>query len=494
MSDTATTSAVAPPPAQTWIDRLNDFPDRLPPMLVKELRQGLRARTFVAVFLGLQLFLGLIMLIATSASGMNGAGEMVSRIIFLFFSIAVLFVQPLRGINALHAEIKSTTLDMMVLTKLNAQRIVLGKCTAIIGQTLLLFISIIPYLILRYFFGGMNLFAELLALGSIFYVSCCLTAINVGISANPAIWLRGLVPLALAIGSIFFMGVMMEEFEDMLDFFALDQNEFLIAFFCGIAAVLYLSWFVFTLGVSAIAPMAENHSTLNRIIALGIVVIATVSMIFNDVTWEAIPVIAGLIALPAAVIALTEPQQMLPRVTLPFTKRGFMGRVFGRFFYPCWSAGMFYTSLLIILLYGLSAYALNTGRSGYYSFGVEEFSIMNSLIGCVLFPAVCLLLLEKKIVNRIGFYIVALIAVFALSLAIFAVAEGTDNENALWIFCWLPPTQLFMIDRNKINDSDVMLVGLIVNAILLGYLMIQAFVKWPAIRETEEEALSIERQ
>ena len=321
-----------------------------------------------------------------------------------------------------------------------------------------------------------------------------MTAINVGISGNASIMLRGLVPLALAIGSLIAMVGVMEDFDGFLDFFALDEKKYLIGFFCGIGAVIYLSWFVFTLGVSAIAPMAENHSTLNRIIALVMVVIVTVAMIFNDVSWETIPVVAGLIALPAAVIALTEPQQMLPRVTLPFTKRGFIGRVFGRFFYPCWSAGLFYTSLLMILLYGLSAYALNVSKSGFNSFGVEDFSIMNSLIGCILFPAVCLLLLEKHIVNRIGFYIVALIAMFALSLAIFAVAEGTNNENALWIFCWLPPTQLFMIDHDKVNDSDVMVVGIIVNAIILGYLLIKAFVKLPAIREAEEDALLMERQ
>ena len=126
---------------------LDDFSDRLPPMLVKELRQGLRARIFVAVFLGLQLFLGLVMLLATTASGLDGAGQVISQIIFLFFSLAVLVVQPLRGMNALYGEIKSSTIDMMVLTRLSARRIVIGKWAAVVGQTLLLFISIVPYLI-----------------------------------------------------------------------------------------------------------------------------------------------------------------------------------------------------------------------------------------------------------------------------------------------------------------------------------------------------------
>lgn len=494
MSDTATSSTAAPAPVQTWADRLNDFPDRLPPMLVKELRQGLRARTFVFVFLGLQLFLGLIMLIATSASGMNSAGEMVSKIIFLFFSIAVLFVQPLRGINALHAEIKSTTLDMMVLTKLNALRIVAGKCSAIIGQTLLLFISIIPYLILRYFFGGMNLFAELLALGSIFFISCCMTVINVGISANPSIMLRGLVPLALAIGSVFIMGVMLDEFQDILNFFALDRTKFLIGFFCGIGAVLYLTWFVFTIGVSAIAPMAENHSTLNRIIALIVVVLASATMIFSDADWDVIPTVAALLTLPAVVISLTESQEMLPRVTLPFTKRGFIGRLFGRFFYPCWSAGMLFAFLNLLILYCLIIYSYLFVENNVSPLDTESFAIINAFIGFALFPVVCLLLVEKHIVNRIGFYIMVLVALFVLVLAIYAIAEGTNNTQVLWLFCWLPPTQLFMLDAPKIDEKDILLVGLAVNAMIIGYLLIRAFMKWPDMRETEEDALLMERQ
>lgn len=494
MSDSLSSTTAVSPAEPSLLDRLNDFPDRLPPMLVKELRQGLRARTFVAVFLGLQLFLGLIMLIATSASGLNGAGEVVSRIIFLFFSLAVLFVQPLRGINALHSEIKSTTLDMMVLTKLNATRIVAGKWSAIIGQTLLLFVSIIPYLILRYFFGGMNLFAELIALCSIFFISCCMTAINVGISGNASIILRGLVPLALAIGSLMAMVGVMEDFDEFLEFFALDRQDNITAFFCLVGAALYLSWFIFSLGVSTIAPISENHSTRNRLLGLAVIVISVIIMVMNHVDWILIPIIAGLLAIPSTLIALTERQEMLPRVTLPFTKRGALGRLFGRFFYPCWSAGILYTCLLLAIIYTLLLYVWSLPKTPYFYLGNEEFAVINSLIGSMLFPAVCLLLMEKHIVNRIGVFIVLLVSCFALASAIAAVAHGTDNQPALWIFCWLPPIQLFMIDARNIDEKNVMMVGFALNAILIVFLLIRAFMKWPTIREAEEEALIMERQ
>ncbi len=47
-------AAAEPPEMPLVADRLADFSDRLSPMLVKELRQGLRAKTFVIVFLLLQ--------------------------------------------------------------------------------------------------------------------------------------------------------------------------------------------------------------------------------------------------------------------------------------------------------------------------------------------------------------------------------------------------------------------------------------------------------
>ena len=38
----------------TPVTHLSDFPDRISPMLVKELRQGMRAKTFIVLFLALQ--------------------------------------------------------------------------------------------------------------------------------------------------------------------------------------------------------------------------------------------------------------------------------------------------------------------------------------------------------------------------------------------------------------------------------------------------------
>ncbi len=489
MSTNAPSPAIEMNASERSTAGLSDFSDRLPPMLVKELRQGLRAKTFVGVFLGLQLFLAIVMLFATTASGLDGAGEAVSRIIFFFFSLAVLVVQPLRAMNALYSEIKTTTIDMMVLTRLNARRIVAGKWAAIVGQTLLLFVSIVPYLILRYFFGGMNLFAELLALGSLFLLSACLTAFNVGISSNAAIIVRGIFPLALAVTMFFFMGFMMEEFDEFMEFFALEDPNYIAVYFGLLVGALYLAWIAFGLGVGAIAPVSENHSTLNRLVTLGTMALVGLILFFADADTEMIPFLIGAVAFPGLVLALTEANFLMPRVTIPFVKRGIIGRFLGAFLYPCWTSGIHYTALLALVVLGTGAIVgwLPNIR-GY--FGVEEFTVLCSLFGSALFPAIFLARFQNRIQNRLGIYFAVLIGSYALMLALIAVAESTNADMSMWIFCWLPPVHLYMIDNHKFDESSIMMISLIFTGLYLGALLIHGWKHFKTIRLAEEEAIS----
>ena len=461
-------------------------------MLVKELRQGLRARTFVAVFLGLQLFLALVMLFATTASGVNGAGGVVSRIIFLFFMLAVLVVQPLRGINALYGEIKSSTIDLMVLTRLSARRIVFGKWAAIVGQTLLLFVSIAPYLILRYFFGGMNLFAEMLALSSVLILSICLTGLSVGVSANRAILIRGLLPLAVAVFFLFstFGLCTNSSFEYLLREFTMQDEEFVAVFFSLLIGSLYIAWTAFGLGVSAIAPAAENHSSLNRVITLIVMALIGLILYLVDADWEAVPFAIGAAALPGIILAFGEKNFLMPRITEPFLRRGFIGRMLGLLFYPCWSAGVFYATLLIGIIYGLGAlgyYHENT-LGNYYDPDVSV--VLTSLIGCLIFPAAVLVFFQKKITNHLGMYIGILAGSFALMAAMFAIAESTSSQVSLWTFCWLPPVNLCM-QGGRFDESTTIIVSVIFNAIYLVILIIHALSQLKVIREAEQEAIKM---
>ena len=112
---------------ETLAKRMADFSPRLSPMLVKELRQGMRTNMFVIAFILLHTFMMLCLLTALSAPGDSN-----SDVFFWFVIISVLlFIQPLRGFNALSSEYQSNTMDLIHMTRLNGWRVTLGKWTAL---------------------------------------------------------------------------------------------------------------------------------------------------------------------------------------------------------------------------------------------------------------------------------------------------------------------------------------------------------------------------
>ena len=169
---------------------ITDFSDRLSPMLVKELRQGLRTKVFTSAFILLQVLL----LFSTSiASLAPGAGPALDGFFWFFLSLALSFIQPLRGINALNEETRLNTLELILLTKLDALRIVTGKWASIVGQSALLAVAVLPYVVLRYFLGGVDIVHDLAYLLILLFLSAILTALTVGFSAFPSVILRGLL-------------------------------------------------------------------------------------------------------------------------------------------------------------------------------------------------------------------------------------------------------------------------------------------------------------
>ncbi|MGB0774658.1 MAG: hypothetical protein ACPGUY_02355, partial [Akkermansiaceae bacterium] len=58
------------------IKHITDFPDKVNPMVVKELRQGLRGVSFVILFIAIQAALALILLTTAAAASYENAGNL----------------------------------------------------------------------------------------------------------------------------------------------------------------------------------------------------------------------------------------------------------------------------------------------------------------------------------------------------------------------------------------------------------------------------------
>src|SRR5690606_22562529 len=174
--------------------------DWLSPMIVKELRQGMRTRVFAGAFLVMQATMVMLILLSLSARDPN----MVNFFFWLLLEGLLVLILPLRGVNALSGEIQTRTFELLVLTRLSVFRIALGKWAALVLQGLLIVASLFPFVILLYFTSDINLIKEAQHLLLIWMLSSALTALVIAISALPSKIFR--VSLLLMIWCGIFLG------------------------------------------------------------------------------------------------------------------------------------------------------------------------------------------------------------------------------------------------------------------------------------------------
>ena len=440
-------------------------------MLVKELRQGLRTRSFIGVFLALQIILGVILLSASAAATSDDAGSTISNIIFIFFAIAVLVVQPMRGITTLSSEIKGNTIDMMVLTRLSAWRIVTGKWFAIVSQSALMLTTIIPYLILRYFFGGMTLFGEIVLLAMIFIISATLTAVTVGLSASGSVILRSILPMfALPIGSYMLLMLMMFGMgrgNSIADLCALDTQESRIIISILIASCAYYGFFFLAAGTSLIAPYADNHSTVRRVVSL-VVTVVTAALCCKYVTDEdALPFFLGLVLAPPFAVSLTEFGTLVPPTYRKFSRFGLPGNLAGIFFAPGWSSGVFFCALLSIIA-AIPFFFVSSSWGGD-----DHVIIALGILGTLLFPALVINLFRMKGPSRLSNYVLLGVSSGILALVLLGVAESMSNPGFLWLFVWIPPVALSMLET-RIDEDAVYTAIAFIDMVIFATLLVMA--------------------
>jgi hypothetical protein len=453
---------------------LSDFPDRLSPMLVKELRQGLRTRSFIAVFLALQAILAIILLAAGAGATSDNAGETISNIIFIFFSIAVIIIQPMRGIAALSSEVKGNTIDMMVLTRLSAWRIVAGKWSAIVSQSALILVTIVPYLILRYFFGGMNLFGEIMVLALIFLSSATLTAVTVGLSASSSVILRSVLPMiALPFGA--YSMLMMLMFSGMrggggggiAELVSLSTTASQVGVSLYITTCAYAGFFFLSTGTSLIAPYAENHSTLRRLISFVVTCIAALigsTDLVTDV--DVLPLLFTMILAPVFAISLTEFAPLVSPTYSRFTKFGLPGKLAGFFLFPGWPSGVFFCALLSLI--SAIPFVLND-----HSYGDDHYMYGLICLASLLFPAVVVNLLRTQGAQRVSNYVLFLIASGVITAVLAGIAESMSSKGFLWLFLWIPPV-LFALEEMSRSGDAVLMASVAMTLILFGILIVMA--------------------
>lgn len=460
-----------------------DFADGLSPMLVKELRQGMRSRLFVISFLLVQAAMILVAIIGLYATANQ---EETSEITGFFWTIIVaplLVVMPMSGLGAVGNERKANTLELIFLTRLTARRILTGKWVAVVAQTVLLVCAILPYAVLRYFLGGINLGTELTTIALLLLGSAVLSGLAVGFSPLSSRLTRALIIVGVFVGLQFFSRFFFLFRYGGGTLSSGGSTNWLTYISLGWLGLLFLL-LMLEFGASKIAPAAENHSTSRRLIAL--IAMAGVAIfggrdLFTSPLW----IFTALLLAPVCVGALCEPPSFVSSVYYPFARFGGWGRLAGRILYPGWPSGVFFTLVAVTVLFAFGFYHT---RGTFAAKWILWAGVAG--VGALYFPAALIRVFLPRAPHPFVVYIciqagLALVVAFS---GILASYNGVDFRFAL---AMIPTCGLLLLASPVLEDGNILRVlfgtGLITGASLC-FLLFKMREPWRQIRTLEKAA------
>lgn len=457
-----------------------DFADWLSPMLVKELRQGMRSRVFVAAFYLTQVLMIMSVafnLAASLSEDMPGElGVFLNGVFWFLIALPLLFLMPVRGFSALHAEIKSGTLELVFLTHLSAWRIAAGKWTALMVQTLLVVCAILPYVLLRYYLGGVDILEDLQRLFFLLMTSAVLTAVTVAMSPYESKLLRALFVIGMIFAVQFLAGILLTWLTvgQMMGAGGSVFQSFLgIAIFVPASVVLALE-----LAASKIAPAAENHAIRKRLLALGVFFVGAGLLVFGEDWiwgyWLAVAFLA-----PVIVDALSESVQVVRTVYQPFLQRGRIGKILALFLTPGWPSGVWFTLFATVLC----AMALViSGKADDSSMTLSAVAFFGALI----FPAMFIRLLMPNTKHFLGFYIGLQFFFAVVTVMVGIMTAISSNPFTTWL-AWIPNCAFLLLSTDQIKGDDVGIFSVVsVLATVISFLILLILTSRPLrdIRET----------
>lgn len=469
-----------------------DFGDWLSPILVKELRQGLKTRMFVTTFILVQVIMILIVgfqLLNHTHGSSPSSMESFDGFFWAFIGFPLLALMPARGLTAISEELKANTLDLVQLTRLTAFRIVLGKWIALVAQTLLLVAAILPYTVLRYFFGKVEVVSDLLIIAYMLMASIVLTAGAIALS-SAALAIRILI-LAVGVPFAFSMGgalVIAASFGGSRPFMGAPMEWWMALMAMVVYVILFLE-----MASSKIAPASENHAARKRLLAIllavGGVLCAALGERETAENWASIffP-----LWLWVVLEALSERTVLVPSIYAPFTKRGFIGKLAGRVLYPGWASGLFFTAILFTM--EVLAYFLRDMTQWSNALNAAEAAFLALIIFTAIITPVCVFLMFPGARQPVWLYIFTQ-GIFLLIFAIANIVIATVGVDKEIVFRWLAPFPAtaflaWSVESSfEQNGKFYAFVTLPVCLLIIAYLLLRARHEFRIVKILERRAM-----
>ena len=334
------------------LESLGDFPDWLPPMLVKEFRQGLRAGSFVALLVALHLGVVLVEAFGLAASVRRENTDFVGTLFWGAVYALLLLGGPLRGLTGLHAERQSRTLELLGAAGVSGTRMAWGKWISLMTQSCLMVFSLLPYFVLRYYTGGVDLTLDvrLLALAVLISGVCVAAAIAASGLRRPAV--RAALGAVFCLGFLIYWGFASSILQEPSAVAALNQMGrgwiFLLGG-CLLGVVILLR-----LAGDAVGPASENGAVLPRLLLVpgwALVLVPALrgveATVFIGYQW-----LMGLLSLVVFAWHLGE-LQVFEAHLRPFERMGSLGRLVSVLFLPNWAGGLWVLPLAAGVLMGV---------------------------------------------------------------------------------------------------------------------------------------------
>lgn len=309
-----------------WFANLDD---RLNPILVKEIRQSLRGRSALLV-IGAALIVQLLALylfaINTDAKDLGAGFFKVILTVFIFGSFILIAVFCQR----FSLEKRESDLDLACITTLSPWQIVIGKFVSALVMELMLFSLCLPFMVMSYYLGGIDLSSILLrsAILLLLMLPCIMLGLLIGASGKKS-------SVVLFVLMFFFLyGYAMAVLEMVARF------DFMPMIVAGVL------WSLGFLGVLTLAAVGNINSNRVRGLRIYIAVSAFVAFPlfyylcimtmqckgdgFGSQYFDAIILFAGLLLLTAAVEPGMPSRRILaevrsPNVVIYWLKRLFAG-------------------------------------------------------------------------------------------------------------------------------------------------------------------------
>lgn len=450
----------------TPLPLLRDFSDRLSPMVVKEMRQGLRTRFFTAALILFHVLLGLLMLAMLFSPTARDIHEM----FWLVIIVTLLAALPVRGFNALNAEAKDGTLDMLVLTGMTSFRIVWGKWVSLYSQTLLVACSLLPYMIARYQLGGVELMRELLGMVILLFGSAIFTAALVGFSSQQQLLIRlllaaGVGLVAFGIGTYTFVMMMESLGEELVDALVPKQALDAMLLLIGVSGIVaYLVYELLCIGSARLAMVKDSQGRTKRVVASSVIIFITASVwwmlwmspSYTQATMAIMFVVSLGLLLLVGMDVLSESSQAVPMLASESGAQRRKQGVFRWLLQPGWSSGViFYLLLCLFPISAIVAIELR-GPSGFKQ--VDPWCWAACLMIANLVPT-CVPIFRKD--SRLAQWILVQLMMVTIGiLQVIAMSSLPYEERSDWAYFGMitPISTLFASAWAPYSDREALLL------------------------------------